>query len=183
MSRLGLSVSYDEVTRYKQSVLVYESNSNCLPLVDGFIQWAAGNTDHNLATLDGSGSFHGMGVISMLTPKTANTVDVRQGTFCDDHVQRLKRMKVGDLSRNKTIPILTCKSTEPSKLATFILQPTTHLQFPYTLPVALNCDLTWHVGYFFKDVQQSRPNWSGYMQSVYNWQSLTTCKHNHAAYH
>ena len=33
--------------------------------MSGFTQWAADNVDHNVATPDGSGTFHGMGVISM----------------------------------------------------------------------------------------------------------------------
>ena len=30
----------------------------------GFTHWVADNGDHNIATLDGKGGFHGMGVIA-----------------------------------------------------------------------------------------------------------------------
>jgi hypothetical protein len=30
-----------------------------------FTQWSADNVDHNVATLDDLGTFHGMGIISM----------------------------------------------------------------------------------------------------------------------
>ena len=29
------------------------------------MQWSAGNVDHNISTLDGTGSFHGMGITSI----------------------------------------------------------------------------------------------------------------------
>jgi hypothetical protein len=121
MSHLGFSLSYDEITRYKQSVLVSENSQTSLPNVAGFMQWAADNVDHYLGTLDGSGSFHGMGVINMLTPNSTETVDLKEGTFCDVPVKRMKRVKAGDLTRNRTIPIVAYKSGESSKLATCIL--------------------------------------------------------------
>ena len=34
-----------------------------------FTQWVANNVDHNVATLNGEGTFHGMGIIAVLTSK------------------------------------------------------------------------------------------------------------------
>jgi len=57
LAQLSFSVSPDEVNRYKQSVTkednVTDTDSS------GFTQWAADNVDHNVATLDGYGTFHG----------------------------------------------------------------------------------------------------------------------------
>jgi len=70
LSRLGFSLTYDEVLRYKQSVL--QDASGMLTKLDSypqtFTQFAADNVDHNVATLDGKGTFHGMGIIAMSTP-------------------------------------------------------------------------------------------------------------------
>ena len=33
------------------------------------MQYVADNVDHNIRTLDGSGTFHGMGIITAITPK------------------------------------------------------------------------------------------------------------------
>ena len=75
LSRLGLSVSPDEVNRYKQSVTQsFEANMpSGSPAM--FTQWAADNADNNINTLDGQGTFHGMSIISMsVCNKTADLV-------------------------------------------------------------------------------------------------------------
>jgi len=69
LSRLGFSISYDEVVRYKQSVIQSENSDSLIAeyLPGAFTQWVADNVDHNLATLDGQGTFHGMGIIAVST--------------------------------------------------------------------------------------------------------------------
>ena len=69
LSRLGFSVSYDEVVRFKQSVLQDEvsSQSSLSSYPGAFTQWVADNVDHNSCTIDGRGSFHGMGIIAVST--------------------------------------------------------------------------------------------------------------------
>ena len=55
LSRLGFSISYDEVARYEQSVIQSENQDNLLAeyLPGAFTQWVADNVDHNLAILEG----------------------------------------------------------------------------------------------------------------------------------
>ena len=64
LHRLGFNISYDEVVRYKESAIEQGENK---PLEESevFVQWAADNVDHNIVTLTGKGTFHGMGLISM----------------------------------------------------------------------------------------------------------------------
>ena len=69
--QLGFSISYDEVNRYKQSVI--ENNNiidmqNDLPEV-AFDQCSVDNVDHSTCTIDGKKTFHGIGIISMATHK------------------------------------------------------------------------------------------------------------------
>ena len=75
-SRLRFLISYNEVTRYK--VVKYETiedlQAKCFP--GSITQWVADNVNHNIATLDGHGTFHGMGIISLSTP-TISTVTQR----------------------------------------------------------------------------------------------------------
>jgi hypothetical protein len=78
--RLGFSISYDEVTRFKQPVVQQTSDDLPASYPFSFTQYAADNIDHNVCTLDGSGTFHGMGIISMSTP-CSNTV--MPGDFAD----------------------------------------------------------------------------------------------------
>ena len=71
LSRLGFSISYDEVMKYKPSLIQNESFENIIAqyIPGTFTQWVADNIDHNVATLDGQGTFHGMGIIAVSTPK------------------------------------------------------------------------------------------------------------------
>lgn len=129
----------------------------------GFLQWAADNADHYLITLDGNNSVYVMGVMNMLSPDATN---VNTGPSIDAPIPRLERFKAGDLPRTANISILACPSSDASKLAICKFEPITNLKFPLTLPVSVNCDHLWHLGYFFNDTQHPRPNWRGFMQSV-----------------
>ena len=62
LSHLGFSVGYDEVGKYKQSVIQSETLETLLSeYISGmFTQWVA---DNNVITLDGQGTFHGMGIV------------------------------------------------------------------------------------------------------------------------
>ena len=70
LNRLGFSISHDETTRYKQSVVCNEDVSDFIKanLSGSFSQWSADNVDHNVCTIDGKGTLHGMGLIVSTTP-------------------------------------------------------------------------------------------------------------------
>ena len=74
--KLGFSISYSEVNRFKKSVVANQPMGNSVinsyPKV--FTQFAGDNVDHNIKTLDGSGTFHGMGIIAISTPFPGNSV-------------------------------------------------------------------------------------------------------------
>ena len=103
LSRLGFSVTYDEVVRYKQSLLEDSCNlqSPAAPYPVKFTQFVADNVDHNVATLDGKGTFHGMGIISISTGTAQQSEDVKARA-----IQRLKRRCVTDVVVNRGVPIL-----------------------------------------------------------------------------
>ena len=63
LSKLGYSISYDEVKWYKQSLMMSES---ILPnfVTAGSTQFVASNIDHNVSSLYGRGTLHGMGIIA-----------------------------------------------------------------------------------------------------------------------
>ena len=98
LSRLGFSVSYDEVTRYKQSVIQSENQDNLLTeyLPGNFTQWVADNVDHNITTLDGQSTFHGMGVIAISTPNSETSPTSKLQV-----VRRQHCVKVNQLVKNK----------------------------------------------------------------------------------
>ena len=67
LSRLGFSVSNQEVRKFKQSALEDPDIMNNVP-TNAFVQWSADNVDHNIGTIDGKNTFHGMGMIAAVTP-------------------------------------------------------------------------------------------------------------------
>ena len=62
--------SYQEVQRFKTNA-VQSHGSNICNLTTEFVQYGADNVDHNMCTLDGHGTFHGMGIIAAVTPETS----------------------------------------------------------------------------------------------------------------
>ena len=102
LSRLGFSISYDEVNRYKQSVIESESLDNLLAeyLPSAFTQWVADNVDHNVASLDGTGSLHGMGIIAVSTPKDNVPLIAKSRV-----ISRQPRVKVIELVKDKGVCI------------------------------------------------------------------------------
>jgi len=63
-------------------------------LSGAFTQWVADNVDHNVASLDGTGSLHGMGIIAVSTPK-----DIVPLYATSRVISRKPRVKVTELVR------------------------------------------------------------------------------------
>src|SRR5664279_4038556 len=66
IARFGFCISLDEVRRFYQSVM--QSNAAWQPIEcreATLTHFVADNVDHNLRTLDGCDTFHGMGVIAI----------------------------------------------------------------------------------------------------------------------
>ncbi|VDH98232.1 Hypothetical predicted protein [Mytilus galloprovincialis] len=69
LSNMGFCSSYSEVQKFETSAVIskqentsnHYDESHCL-------QYMADNVDHNLCTVDGNNTFHGMGIISCITP-------------------------------------------------------------------------------------------------------------------
>ena len=67
LSSLGFCSSYTEVQRYEKNAAVTPASA-ASPDSCQFVQYVADNVDHNVQTLDGSGTVHAMGMISVTTP-------------------------------------------------------------------------------------------------------------------
>ena len=66
--KLGFGVSYDEVQKFEVSAA--NTQGTHIPGITDMhhIQYIADNVDHNICTIDGYGTFHGMGSIATITP-------------------------------------------------------------------------------------------------------------------
>ena len=72
LNKFGFAESYGEVNRFKQGAVVNEDVTNLIQSSlgpDGFLTFAADKVDHNINTLDGHGTFHGMEVIAIMMNK------------------------------------------------------------------------------------------------------------------
>ena len=72
-----------QVRRYNQSILLSDQSTKEYRNIN-FAQLSADNVDHNIATLTGHGTFHGMGIIETVTP----------GEIKPDAIRRLKDRKL-----------------------------------------------------------------------------------------
>ena len=66
MKNKNIEFAFLQVRRYKQSILVSDQSIR-VPEIN-FAEWSADNVDHNIATLTGHGTFHGMEIIETVTP-------------------------------------------------------------------------------------------------------------------
>ena len=62
--------------------------------------------DHNLATLDGQGTFHGMGIIAVSTPNQDQLFP------SPSRIVRRQKIKVHELVKDKGVPIVYYKGSD-----------------------------------------------------------------------
>ena len=132
-------------------------------LPGAFTQWVADNVDHNLATLDGQESFHGMCIIAVSTPQ-----DHQLFHSSSRIIRRQKTVNVHELVKDKGVPIVQYQGSIKKGLASLTFKSIIELQVPYTLPQQLCSDTVWHSGWMFSEAAKPRPNWSGFMQNVFS---------------
>jgi hypothetical protein len=68
---MGFSSSYSEVQRFEENAAASVSPDilgGHINALDAVVLFAADNVDHKIITLDGKGTFHGMGMIAAITP-------------------------------------------------------------------------------------------------------------------
>ncbi len=144
----GFCCSYEEVKRFEENAA--QSHGTDIPnLTTEFVQYTADNVDHNIRTLDGHGTFHGMGMIAAITPgiKSGHLLLRAKETFFD--LSKLGRVKIHyhkEESRGMT-------AVTYQKLVELKAQDSsTHL------------DILWKTSILFGS---PRPAWSGMMQFLH----------------
>ena len=71
------SYPYQEVQMFNQNAALRQGTN--IPSFNGeFVQYAVDHVDHNTRTLDGHDTFHGMGMIAVVTPCTKHSRNVAQ---------------------------------------------------------------------------------------------------------
>ncbi|CAH1107833.1 unnamed protein product [Psylliodes chrysocephalus] len=99
--RLGFSISYDEVLKYLQSAIIDKTPNFQVP-TGHFCQWIADNVDHNIATIDGQNTFHGMGIIMC----KSGPPDTKSNSLSERKIPRCKiRLNAANVSAEAKIEI------------------------------------------------------------------------------
>ena len=157
--QLGFSISYDEITGFKHSVLVHE-DEDPESLLDGvYTQWVSDNVDHNICTIDGKETFHGTGVIAIGTRKATN-----QQKKESRQIRKIESiLQSKEIISKKQFPITWYEGSNILGLSKLAFKPLIQLYFPTTFSPSLGIDILWHSSLLF-GTDDKRPNWSGFMQ-------------------
>jgi hypothetical protein len=171
LARLGFSLSCDEIKRFKQSLLQNDQQveaANQVLASTPVAHYVADNVDHNVRTLDGLNTFHGMGII-MASVQKHGEFGKSQRVVC-----RLKTpLKAADAIRYKCVPILSSNVVHGKGLADVELPAIRTLRRQLQLPAILNLTTVWHAAGKISPDGRPRPNWAEYMQ--------TACDGEHSA--
>jgi len=159
LARLRFSISSAEVHRFKQSVMLSEENKSsvCESMTNHFTQWVGDNVDHNVASIDGRGSFHGMGLIAVTSLTGTNKMALRQAA-----IKRLSRVSAKASVRSLGLPIQEYTKPGKSSLSLVVIKELRQLKSPVNFSLASKLDLIW----MSRSLHFSRHSWSALMQHV-----------------
>ena len=125
LNKFGFATSHGEVNRFKQGDVVNEDVTNLMQSSlgpDGFLTFAAENVDHNIDTLDGHGTFHGISVIAIMMNK--HTFNNHKIDTIIDNIDKIDNyIKCSERVKNKGISITTYDHPLKRGLDLLILKP------------------------------------------------------------
>ena len=148
LHKFGFSCSYEEVRKFEKNAAVASQ-----PVIDEhtsqFMQYIADNVDHQTRTLDGHGTFHGMGSVVAITPAAKASLIIPRIEITAEDIR-----KVGH------VEILHCNS-DGKQMGTLVFEEIESTK--YSDPTA-NLDLIWKCSIMFG---KERASWAGTMQLVH----------------
>ena len=160
LSKLGYSISYDEVKQYKQSLMMSESTL-LTSVTAGFTQFVADDVDQNVSSLDRRETFHGMGIIAYSMEKKI---------MPDQRIKTLaKVMKSSDVA--KRVGLKFHWYTQPAFKALSKIKFTPVKELINQLPSSSSefaVDILWHSASIFRKAERlgPRPNYDGFIENI-----------------
>ena len=145
--KLTFCSSYSEVTRFESNAACTRSDNMIGSIDGGVCVFAGDNVDHNVATLNGEGSFHGMGMIAAVTPANSKSYTVSRSALKDFDVSSRAKVDITNFGVSNAIKPRICFAT---------------LQIPVICP---HVDILWQVSTRFEN---HIPSWSGTMHLVHS---------------
>lgn len=94
LSKLGFCSLYPQVQNFEHSAAVNQG-MELPPLGPGQMLHLVGdNADYNLCTLDGTGTFHGMGIIPTVTPGEVRSKPVPRVSVTADEIKQSGKISI-----------------------------------------------------------------------------------------
>ena len=147
---MGVASSYKEVLRFEKNAadsVAPDMLADDIDVLDMTLLFAGDNVDHNILTIYGKGTFHGMGIIAAITPGRKK-----------DHIIPRRHITNIDSAGQSKIPIIEYR------FAKHVRQT---IAFN-NLPTLINCegtvDVLWELSLNFK---QETPGWQGMMHIIH----------------
>lgn len=94
LNRHGYCISYPEVLKYESCAALASGTDIPDFRKDQFVQYAADNVDHNIRTIDGLNTFHGMGIIAAITPRVNKSLPVPRCKVTKDDIAAVGTIKI-----------------------------------------------------------------------------------------
>lgn len=162
LCNLGVSVPYKEVLKYERSVTSEESTR----IEDGYVQFVFDNADYNVHTLDGHNTFHVMGGIACITPKTALQVE--------DNVPR-KNVTAHAVEKRGLFDLQTYRAPSISGYSKIVATSMASLKIkPLSYEHGRTLNLFWLSGTWLEGPEECKPGWSGCMEMLYATRQFQT---------
>ena len=157
LNTYGFCCSYSEVQRFERNASVCQGTDipNLTP--DQVVQYVADNVDHNIITIDGRNTFHGMGMIATITPATSTSYHIPRVTVPTKDI-----CSIGHVN----IKYFTSLSEGIRSLS---YQP---LDVPNVEDPTSAIDALWKASLL---LHPKRPGWSGLMQMVLKGEHQGQC--------
>ena len=90
----GFCASYKNVQKYERSTGVAQGTEIPGYTPVHFEQYSADNVDHNIRTLDGTGTIHGKGIIAVITPSTKATIPIPIRKVSVEDIAKVEQIEI-----------------------------------------------------------------------------------------
>ena len=149
LNTMGMCSSYSEVTRFVFNAACMGALSPIGVMMEYMaLLFAGDNVDHNIITLDGKGTFHGMGLIGAVTPS-------------NEQKRTIPRKRIVELAITEHGGIDIHAYRVANRLRRCSVK---YEALPEMAPVDAHIDLLWEMSFKYKS---TTPNWSGMMHIIY----------------
>ena len=146
----GFCSSYSDILSDKICADI-QSGTDIPGYIQGhFIQYAADNVDHNIRTIDGRGTFHGMGIVANVTPRVTNASIIRRVSVTARDIAQVGKIDI----RHYMAPTSGMNKLEYQKILLSEIKSSEEMA---------KVDLLWKCTFA---VRPQRPGWSGFMQLI-----------------